>query len=757
MSSSNISRKERRKKQTRLTFDPISVEVSSGSPAKGEGPSPAKVRYEKMNGGASASSGGRVTRSGISSGSQLNTSSSIREKSAKKGKNAKDGKISFESLPTPAKSSQKDDTIIVDNGATSGLRRSARGSQKAKPNVEEKTDLEDQSTVEVEAKTPQRKNKQEIAAREITDDESDVHITGSTRRGSGSGSSRRRSFTGRGFIQGGSTYNAPLPSSGNRGRAPKAIVHSPKPPTPSKSTPKKRSVTLSDTSDDDVFTSTSKPKASQRPGLFSQKLTAQMQSSDESCEEADVDSEDDILSSSTRRRQATRIVPQVALENSSDDPDDEPPTSPMKRKRPMIISDDDDSDIGSPVKRTKVVNESDSDDDLPLTTKLSKPTPESDSPAPPSQVNRKRSPKKHRTAKQKQLEILKRKRAGESNPVLTDSESEEVEVRGLYDSDSDALTTFEDEEDEEAEKEIQETRKRKSPKKPARENEDEYDSDFVDDNDDGLIGVPDYSMIPLEFTAAAHKPLKEHFSEAVEWCVQNKINPGFNRNLMPIYKSAWNKLENAYSGLSGSKFVSTSWTRDFTKALYARPEFVTRRLVPGEAFDLLGEVKCEACNRRKHVPTWGISLKGPAYYKDSLVEVEKDDSSTEEDDEEEDSDEDSDDEKDTRSLNSRGEPLPPRDKEYMVGAVCKENAENAHTLIHLKYALNQWVIGSLESQGQLTIEKLAKRDKMSAKKRHKEVIGIVDKWKEEKEIKELYVIWKQQLETAQNASTTGRR
>lgn len=90
-------------------------------------------------------------------------------------------------------------------------------------------------------------------------------------------------------------------------------------------------------------------------------------------------------------------------------------------------------------------------------------------------------------------------------------------------------------------------------------------------------------------------------------------------------------------------------------------------------------------------------------------------------------------------------------------SVCKENAENAHTLIHLKYALNQWVIGSLESQGHLTIEKLAKRDEMSAKKRQKEVNHIVDKWNEEKEIKELYRIWKQQLETAQNASTTGRR
>jgi hypothetical protein len=75
----------------------------------------------------------------------------------------------------------------------------------------------------------------------------------------------------------------------------------------------------------------------------------------------------------------------------------------------------------------------------------------------------------------------------------------------------------------------------------------------------------------------------------------------------------------------------------------------------------------------------------------------------------------------------------------------------------MKYALNQWVIANLQEEGHLTIQKLAKRDKMSAKKRQKEVNAIVDHWKEENEIKELYNIWKTQLETAQNASTTGRR
>ncbi|KAB8299961.1 hypothetical protein EYC80_000203 [Monilinia laxa] len=100
MSSSNISRKERRKKQTRLTFDSISAEVPAGSPAKNQGPSPAKVRYEKVSGGASMGNGGRVTRSGKSSGSPFKASFGINGKS---GKKVKDGKINFGTSPTPAK------------------------------------------------------------------------------------------------------------------------------------------------------------------------------------------------------------------------------------------------------------------------------------------------------------------------------------------------------------------------------------------------------------------------------------------------------------------------------------------------------------------------------------------------------------------------------------------------------------------------------------------------------------------------------
>ncbi|PQE12135.1 transcription factor iiic protein [Rutstroemia sp. NJR-2017a BVV2] len=742
---------EQRKKQTRLTFDPLVQEAGPSSPSQSPGPSPAKVRYEKTN-GKQPTGRGTTNTSALVANSPLRSSLRSAGKDKRQGKIAKNSKLNFGSLPTPAKSSQKDDTIIVNSGDNgSGPRRSARSATKVRQSLEESRDSSDESTAEVQSTTPSSRRNKPAAAVVISDDsnktsgESEDELSKSTIKQSSSAQKSPRSA--RSFISGGSTYNAPV-FSADRGRAEakaKETSHFQKSPSISSRPKKKRSVTLSDTSDDDVFTS--KPNSTPRPSMFSTKLGTDLPDSDSeaSQQEGNVDSDDEVRLPSSTRRRPPIIVAEPRIE---DDSDEEPLTSPMKRRRPIFVSDveDDDDKSELPAKKIRPTLES-SDEDLPSVSRISVVIPSSsDSSTQIKQHVRRRSPKKHRTAKQKQLEILKRKRAGESNPMLTESESDE-EVRGIYDSGSDALSTFEDEEEEEEEEEqeVEEARKRRTPKKSTMENQDEYDSDFVDDDDDGLIGVPDHAMIPLEFTAAAHKPLKEHFSEAVEWCVQTKINPGYNKALQPIYTRAWNKLDDAYSGLTHSKFVSSGWTREFTKALYARPQFSARRLEPGEGIDLLGEAKCEACNRRKHVPTWGIQLMRSAYHKDSLAEVEKDS---------EDSDDDG---NDGQSMNSRDEPIPSQSKEFLVGVVCKENAENAHTLIHMKYALNQWVIDSLESEGHLTIERLAKRDKMSAKKRQKEVNAIVDHWKEENEIKELYNIWKTQLETAQNASTTGRR
>lgn len=72
----------------------------------------------------------------------------------------------------------------------------------------------------------------------------------------------------------------------------------------------------------------------------------------------------------------------------------------------------------------------------------------------------------------------------------------------------------------------------------------------------------------------------------------------------------------------------------------------------------------------------------------------------------------------------------------------------AHSLTHWKYALNEWVVGELKSQGYLTPEKLAAREEMNTKKRSKIAEGIVDSWESSGEIKKLYGLLKAQLETA---------
>ncbi|KAM3079893.1 hypothetical protein ACMFMF_003313 [Clarireedia jacksonii] len=656
MGSSNLARKERRKKQTRLTFDPLVREAGPSSPAQSQGSSPVRVGYEKTN-------GRQPTGRGLTNTSAKNFNSPLRSSLRSAGKDKGQGKVlqnsklNFGSLPTPAKSSQKDDAIIVDSGDNgSRPRRSARSATKVRQSLEESTDSSEKFYAKARTTTPLSKRNKHAAAAIISDDssddpgESEVEPSKSARRGSSSAQKSPRSA--RSFISGGSTYNAPV-FSADRGRAEakaKEKIQFQRSPSISKRSRRNRSVTLSDTSDD-VFTS--KPNSTPHPTMFSTKLGAYLPDSDSEASQQDGndDTDDEVRLPSSTRRRPPIVVPEL---RKDDDSDDEPPTSPMKRRRPIVVSDEED-EPATPAKKMRPTLES-GDDDLPSISRIPRTISSSpDSSAPAKQHIRRYSPKKHRTAKQKQLEILKRKRAGESNPVLTETESDEEEVRGIYDSDGDALSTFEDEEEEEEEQEVEETRKRRTPKKPITENQDEYDSDFVDDDDDGLIGIPDHAMIPLEFTAAAHKPLKEHFSEAVEWCVQTKINPGFNQALQPIYAQAWNKLDDAYSGLTHSKFVSSGWTREFTKALYARPQFLARRLEPGEGLDLLGEAKCEACNRRKHVPTWGIQLMGRAYHKESLAEVEKDSEDSEGD------------EDDGQSMNSRDEPIPSQDKEFLVG------------------------------------------------------------------------------------------
>ena len=216
-----------------------------------------------------------------------------------------------------------------------------------------------------------------------------------------------------------------------------------------------------------------------------------------------------------------------------DSSDEEPLTSPLKRRRKAVVkSDDDDSDIvSSPLKRRRpVLQQLDEEDD-----------DEEEEEEEEEVITRKhvserenrgrgqQQKRRHRSEKEKKLELLKRKRAGEDLDAVTDSSSDSDGPRGgIYDSDanSDLLVLSEFEDEEEYDEEANKTKKSKKLPSSSRKNnkrkdhqkdENQYDSDFVVDDDEGPLGVPVGLMdIPLEFTHQAHKPLKEHFRDAVE-------------------------------------------------------------------------------------------------------------------------------------------------------------------------------------------------------------------------------------------------
>jgi hypothetical protein len=120
--------------------------------------------------------------------------------------------------------------------------------------------------------------------------------------------------------------------------------------------------------------------------------------------------------------------------------------------------------------------------------------------------------------------------------------------------------------------------------------------DFIVDDSDDLIGAPVHLDMPIEFTSHSHKPLKEHFRDAIEWLVQFKVNPGFDKT-DDLYRMAWRKLDDEVRGLATSKFSSAAWKKDFFMALRARPYYDAAELPKG---DLLEARSCGACGRSGH-------------------------------------------------------------------------------------------------------------------------------------------------------------
>lgn len=377
-------------------------------------------------------------------------------------------------------------------------------------------------------------------------------------------------------------------------------------------------------------------------------------------------------------------------------------------------------------------------------------------------------------ARQKALAALKQRRAAaepsssaatpgrKRTVVLSDSDDEsESDLEIIKEEDNGPYQEEEDEdEDIEEDEENDEDGHRTNALDVFQENAD--DGDFINDDDDGLIGEPmDDAQLPLQFSSLGRAKPRELFKYAVDWMVQKKINPAFASN-SEIYDLTFRKLDDEVKGLASSKYSSSVWTPEFTRALKARPEIFIDEI--GKHIRAVTMPHCEACNRRTHPATFSITFTGAPYNKETLEPIAGDSDSSSESSSDSDDSSSASSEENVRGANTekptynmQGELIAPESRVFDLGSTCKANAQVAHTLFHWRHHLNSWVVEYLERKGHLKSEKLVERDKLSMRKREKQARKIVKAMEKEGKIKELHKLYKDQVEFALEAKNDYNR
>lgn len=331
---------------------------------------------------------------------------------------------------------------------------------------------------------------------------------------------------------------------------------------------------------------------------------------------------------------------------------------------------------------------------------------------------------KAREETRKHLEILRRRRAGDKVPYISETEAgdgeDAVDVERLSgnvpryslstdQSSADSLETSE------------------SPPENLDENEDDF---IVDDTSDHL-GMP-HPDIPLEFTSYASRKPRELFVHVIDWLVKNKISPAFDRH-DPLWDLAFKKLDDEVKGQAGSRLISAAWNEPFVRTLVARPGLVVVRL-PGDEEDYIRT--CDACNRTNHPAQYDFKFSGKAYYHKTLEPVDNSD------DEEKDTD------NDAASMDSKNHVLPSAHQHFYLGRYCAANAEMGHKLSHWLFHLNQNLLTYLEEQGVLSAENIVARDKKNHSKREREAEMIVDTMRDTGVVDDLWRDFKSDLDDA---------
>ena len=464
--------------------------------------------------------------------------------------------------------------------------------------------------------------------------------------------------------------------------------------------------------------------------------------------EAETSNDERMHSSPIKKARTNKVAKEEPIIEFSDDSEDDKPVSvePRRIRRAFIVenTDDDESDevlapLSTPRKRTR-------DDVQREEAELAEDLENlRSSPIRMSPIQTKAS------SRQSALEKLKSRRASLQNPsssrahrnVIVDSDDEVAnEFRPSFlavnaldlDEPFEVSDTNEDGDGDE------------QHETTAREifSENENDQEFLaSDDEDDELGVP--VELPFEFSALARMKTNQAFEIVVEWMVQKKINPAFDRDA-PKYVTAFGRVEDEAKILVGSKFVSSVWKPGFTTALYARPEISVWEE------DHALHVNCEACNRTNHPATFKIRFSGKPYEARTLEELEQDSDEDDSDDVDNDDDDDDATAEQGEIYDSNGALVAPASRVFSLGRFCMANAKTAHTLHHWKIHLMSWVVDHLRvKMGELTADKIVERDGWKDSRRRKDADRIVAEMARDGTIKSLYSEYKDEIDEARNA------
>ncbi|KAL1953095.1 hypothetical protein VTO42DRAFT_3596 [Malbranchea cinnamomea] len=421
--------------------------------------------------------------------------------------------------------------------------------------------------------------------------------------------------------------------------------------------------------------------------------------------------EDDIRAPSSSRRAPKRSAVEINANDNDSDSDEIVISSPVKRRKRAATR------LQTSTKDHSESQDSDLAEDLA-------DLQDSDTPVTTSRTRGRIAQSAAKLKRMEQLEALKRRRAGNKDRAKCESPSQ----KSTEDSASQDFGNSSGKDEpafEENDSDFESVAKF--------EDLDEYEDDFVLRDDDSTLGAPaELHELPFEFSRHRYKRLRDHFRDVVEWMVHNKLNPAFPRN-DEVYQVAFSKVKNEVTGIAGSQLLSSVWTIDFRRALEARPGIVI------SSYPISDNHPCDACNRSKHPASYDIRFDGKPYMFETLEPVSDDDS---------DEDGDEGDKSTSGNVDRNGHDIPDAKKHFYLGRHCKAKATMAHTLIHWRYHLNEWVIDYLRRQGFFTDEKILERERWSLKRRTRYANHIVDMMDEDGEIDRLWRDFNLNVKTA---------